>query len=109
MRRVRVNGSQKGDALFHCWGVEFEEFDDGVGNYSVAIVEFSDGTVGRVPVIDITFIDEPEPKTELVQELCRLVSEMDKECDQLRARRREAVVLCQRYKDKLDELKAKEK
>ncbi|MCP4677746.1 MAG: hypothetical protein GY854_19955 [Deltaproteobacteria bacterium] len=38
----------KGLALFHGWGVEYEEFECGPGNYTIAIVEFDDGTVGTV-------------------------------------------------------------
>lgn len=31
--------------LFHGWGVEYEEFEAGPGNYSVAIIEMPDGTI----------------------------------------------------------------
>lgn len=39
---------EKGYAEFHCWGVEFEEFENGTGNCTVAIVEFPGGTVHSV-------------------------------------------------------------
>lgn len=31
--------------LFHSWGVCYEEFSDGPGNYTVAIVELPDGSI----------------------------------------------------------------
>ena len=36
---------------FHQWGSNYEEFENGAGNYSVAIVELPDGTV-VMPVAD---------------------------------------------------------
>lgn len=42
---------------FHEWGMNYEEFESGAGNYSVAIVELLDGRI-VMPVADnITFID----------------------------------------------------
>jgi len=34
--------------MFHKWGVDYEELNDGVGTYSVAIVELDDGQI-RLP------------------------------------------------------------
>ena len=31
--------------MFHQWGVNFEEFETGPANYSVAIVELDDGSI----------------------------------------------------------------
>jgi hypothetical protein len=31
--------------LFHCWGIDYEEFENDSANYSTAIVEMEDGTV----------------------------------------------------------------
>ena len=31
--------------LFHCWGSGYEEFENGPGNYTVAIVELDDGSI----------------------------------------------------------------
>ena len=43
---------------FHQWGVNYEELMDGVGNYTVAIVELPDGRV-IMPVADeIIFLSE---------------------------------------------------
>jgi hypothetical protein len=48
-----------GEAKFHGWGVEFEEFGDvGVGNFTVAIVELPDGTIYRALPDDIKFIND---------------------------------------------------
>ena len=44
------------EAIFHQFGVAYEEFENGPGNYSTAIVEYDDGSVGNVPVELIEFI-----------------------------------------------------
>ena len=46
-----------GEAFFHQWGVDYEEFEAGPGNYSTAIIEREDGTVENVPVEMIQFIE----------------------------------------------------
>lgn len=47
--------------MFHQFGVNFEEFEHGAGNYSTAIVEMSDGSVKNVDVELIHFVvDEKE-------------------------------------------------
>ena len=38
----------KGPAMFLRWGSIYEEFENGVGNQSVAIVQFPDGTIDTV-------------------------------------------------------------
>lgn len=42
--------------LFHGWGVDYEEFETGPGNYSVAIVELFDGTVATYPANRVKFL-----------------------------------------------------
>lgn len=44
-------------ATFHQFAVSYEEFDNGVGNYPVAIVEWDDGSVGIVSADQIQFLD----------------------------------------------------
>ena len=44
-----------GQGLFHAWGVGYEEFESGPGNYSTAIVEMPDGSVRNVPVELVMF------------------------------------------------------
>lgn len=43
--------------VFHGWGCEYEEFETGPGNYTVAIVEQADGIVTLVHPSLIQFID----------------------------------------------------
>lgn len=46
-----------GNGIFHQFGVDYEEFETGAGNYSTAIVEMPDGSVKNVPVEMIVFND----------------------------------------------------
>jgi hypothetical protein len=45
-----------GEASFHQFGLDYEEFDGGPGNYSCAIIEWDDGQVETVPASQIRFI-----------------------------------------------------
>jgi len=47
---------EKGGAEFMEFGVDYEELETGVGNYSTAIIKLYDGTVKNVPVENIKFI-----------------------------------------------------
>jgi hypothetical protein len=49
-----------GTALFHAWGVQYEEFESGPGNFSVAILELDDGSVITVPAGFVTFLEPPK-------------------------------------------------
>lgn len=44
-----------GRGIFHQFGADFEEFEEGPGNYSTAIVEMPNGEVMNVPVELIMF------------------------------------------------------
>lgn len=46
-----------GIGVFHGFGVDYEEFESGPGNFSTAIVEMPDGTVKNVPADMIKFRD----------------------------------------------------
>ena len=48
-----------GSGVFHQFGVYYEEFETGPGNYSTAIVEMPDGTIQNVPVEMVVF-NKPE-------------------------------------------------
>jgi hypothetical protein len=48
---------EKGEALFHAFGTNYEEFETGAGNFSTAIVEWPDGTISNVPVEHVRFLD----------------------------------------------------
>jgi hypothetical protein len=42
--------------LFHQWGNDYEEFENNIGNYTVAIVELADGSVVTPTTNDIKFL-----------------------------------------------------
>ena len=44
-----------GEAIFHQFGMDFEEYETGYGGYSTAIIELPDGSVKNVPVEHIAF------------------------------------------------------
>ncbi len=46
---------------FHQFGVDFEEFESGPGNYTTAVVEMADGTIQNYPVTLIKFVDAVVP------------------------------------------------
>lgn len=45
--------------LFHQFGCSYEEFESGAGNFTVAIVELTDGTIEEVLPINLKFVDLP--------------------------------------------------
>ena len=45
-----------GEALFHQFGVGYEEFKDGPGNFTTAIVEWPDGRVESVVADNVQFV-----------------------------------------------------
>ena len=47
-----------GTVKFHQFGMDYEEFETGPGNFSTAIVECDDGTVKNVPADLIKFVDK---------------------------------------------------
>lgn len=47
-----------GEALFHCWGCDYEEFETGPGNFTVAIVEWPDGKIEIVQPRFIQFLPQ---------------------------------------------------
>ncbi|MNN69161.1 hypothetical protein D3C81_1849240 [compost metagenome] len=59
-RRTGLEDAAEGK--FHGWGVEYEEFESGPGNYSVAIVEMPDGTVQTLMPWAIRFLDSADAK-----------------------------------------------
>jgi len=46
-----------GSGLFHGWGFNYEEFSEGVGNYSIAIIELPTGEIVEIFPRNIKFID----------------------------------------------------
>ena len=45
--------------IFIQFGVNFEGFGEGPGNYTTAIIEMSDGTIRNVDVEMVRFLDKP--------------------------------------------------
>ena len=48
---------EKGEAVFHEFGVGCEDSESNYGNFSTAIVEWPDGQVENVKVENIRFLD----------------------------------------------------
>jgi hypothetical protein len=61
-RRTGIEDAAEGK--FHGWGVEYEEFESGPGNFSVAIVEMPDGTVQTLMPWAIRFLDSDQANQE---------------------------------------------
>ncbi len=57
-RMVEVTG------VFHRWGVNYEEFEDGPGNYTTALVEDDDGLVYECVAGSVQFLDRGESNEE---------------------------------------------
>lgn len=58
-KRLVGKPSEKVEAqteVFHQWGVSYDEFETGPGNYSTAIVELTDGTIVTPPANMVQFI-----------------------------------------------------
>lgn len=55
--RSRWVMQDKGEALFHQFGLDYEEFESSGCSFSVAILELADGQVITVPAHLIRFID----------------------------------------------------
>lgn len=53
--RVHYVLEPAGEALFHQFGVNYEEFENGPGNYTTAVIEWPDGRVENVPVEHVQF------------------------------------------------------
>ncbi len=63
-RLERKNGAtskwelvERGEAVFHQFGCNFEQFETGAGNFSTAIIEWPDGRVENVEVEHVRFLD----------------------------------------------------
>lgn len=46
-----------GEAVFHQFGVDYEEFESGPGNYSTAIIEWPSGSIENLPFHLVRFIE----------------------------------------------------
>lgn len=65
MRKVQVyryeesNRIEDGVGFFHQLGIDYEEFRDGIGLFTTAIIERLDGTIKNVAIENIKFLDKP--------------------------------------------------
>ena len=46
------------DGLFHQWGINYEEFENGPANYSIALIEDLNGLVHEVLPENLKFIND---------------------------------------------------
>lgn len=46
-----------GTGWFHTWGCNYQEFEAGAGNFTVAIIEREDGTIEMTPADMIQFLN----------------------------------------------------
>ena len=67
MRKVKIKHKPEGkdrsknfdmDGMFHKWAADFSEFEAGPGNYTIGLVELSDGRVVKVDPTHIQFVDK---------------------------------------------------
>lgn len=65
-RRTGLEDAAEGK--FHGWGVEYVEFENGPGNYSVAIVEMADGTVQALMPWAIRFLDSEDAEQQALND-----------------------------------------
>lgn len=65
-RRTGIEDAAEGK--FHGWGVEYEEFETGPANYSVAIVEMADGTIQTLMPWAIRFLDSDDAEQQALND-----------------------------------------
>ena len=54
---VTYRDGEQSEAIFRAFGSEYEELNNGVGQYPVAIVELKDGSLQSVYVEQVRFVD----------------------------------------------------
>lgn len=52
---------EDGVATFCTWGVDYETYDQGVGNFSTAIIKRPDGTIENIQAELVKFDPEQQP------------------------------------------------
>jgi hypothetical protein len=51
----------RGEAIFHQFGCNYQEFETGPGNFTTAIIEWPNGTLENLPVHMVRFLDSCNP------------------------------------------------
>ncbi len=67
-RGARTGIEDAAEGKFHGWGVEYEEFESGPGNFSVAIVEMADGTIQTLMPWAIRFLDSDDAQQQALND-----------------------------------------
>jgi hypothetical protein len=49
-----------GEGIFHMFGIDYEEFEAGPGNYTTAVVEMPDGSIQNLPLEFVVFVKEED-------------------------------------------------
>lgn len=63
-----VEVTDRYEAKFHGWGVQYDEYPSGPGNFTVAIIEKSDGSVETCTPYCIRFLDSEEELRERINQ-----------------------------------------
>jgi len=50
----------RNEGFFHHWGLSYEELREGIGNFSVALIEDEDGEIHTILPEHLIFIDKPQ-------------------------------------------------
>jgi len=53
----KYDKKEVGEGVFHAFGVNYQEFEEGPANYSTAIIELPNGEIKNVDVDLVQFID----------------------------------------------------
>jgi hypothetical protein len=48
---------ERGEAVFHTFGIDCQEFEHGVGTFTTAIIELEDGSMKNLLVEQVQFIN----------------------------------------------------
>jgi len=67
------------EGLFHSWGVFYDEFDMGAGNFTTAIIEKEDGSIETPEASMIQFIIDTEGSMQREGARIRILSGFNKE------------------------------
>ena len=52
-----------GEGLFVRWGLDYDEYETGIGNFTVGIIEMANGVVNSIPAHNIQFLEPPTEET----------------------------------------------